>query len=274
MHERGQRIPAASILAGLLTLAVLVPRAADAHSTGEVGHSGKQGPICNECHSGGTAPTVTFDGPTAVAVGETATYRLTVQSARATQRAAGVNVAVSAGTLAPVANQGEQLITGELTHTAPQNNVDGAASWQFTWTAPDAAGEVTLFGAGNSVNRNGQSTGDRASATTLAVMVMAAATPSPTATPLPSPTDTAPPTVAASPTDTRTPGPTRTPGGACAGDCDGSDTVAVNELVTGVGIALGSAAADACPALDGNADGQVSISELIAAVASLLDGCP
>ncbi|MFN8640386.1 MAG: hypothetical protein U0802_01505 [Candidatus Binatia bacterium] len=42
----------------------------------------------------------------------------------------------------------------------------------------------------------------------------------------------------------------------------------------GVGIALGGASADACPAMDGNGNGQVAISELIAAVASLLDGCP
>ena len=274
MRQDKQRHAAASILVGILALAVLAPGPAGAHSTGEVGHSGKQGPICNECHSGGTAPTVAFDGPTAVAVGETATYRLTVQSARASQRAAGFNVAVSAGALAAVANQGEQLLTGELTHTAPQNNVDGAASWQFTWTAPDVAGEATLFGAGNSVNRNGQSTGDRASATTLTVMVVAAATPSPTATPLPSPPDTAPPTVTGTPTETRTRGATSTPGGPCRGDCDGNRTVAVNELVTGVGVALGSTAVGACPAIDGDGNGQVSISELIAAVASLLDGCP
>jgi hypothetical protein len=93
------------------------------------------------------------------------------------------------------------------------------------------------------------------------VVAAEASTPTPTAT------------VLLTPSETRTPGPTRTPGGVCPGDCDGTDTVAVNELVTGVSIALGSTAADACRAVDGNGDGRVSISELIAAVTSLLDGC-
>ncbi|MFN8640387.1 MAG: choice-of-anchor V domain-containing protein [Candidatus Binatia bacterium] len=114
MHTHGWPVAAAILLAG-----GLLPAAAAAHSTGETGHSGKQGAICNQRHSGGTAPTVAFDGPTAVAPGDSATYTFTVASARAAQRAAGFNVAASAGALATVANQGEQLIGGELTHTAP-----------------------------------------------------------------------------------------------------------------------------------------------------------
>ena len=273
MGLRGRR--AATLIAAGVVGATLGAPPSAAHSAGEVGHSGKQGSICNDCHSGGMAPTVAFEGPTTVTVGDTATYTFSVHSARAAQKAAGFNVAVSAGTLATVASQGEQLISGELTHTAPKNNTDAAASFQFTWTAPPSAGAATLFGAGNSVNRNGQSTGDRAAATTLIVTVVEAEppTPTPTATALPAPTDTPPPTVATSPTDTRTPGPTRTPGGVCPGDCNGDDTVAVNELVTGVSTALGSTAADVCPAVDSNGDGQVSINELIAAVTSLLDGC-
>ena len=50
--------------------------------------------------------------------------------------------------------------------------------------------------------------------------------------------------------------------------------MAVNELVLGVSVALGTSGADVCLAMDGNTDGQVAISELITAVASLLDGCP
>jgi len=60
----------------------------------------------------------------------------------------------------------------------------------------------------------------------------------------------------------------------CAGDCNGDGQVAINELITGVNIALGSAAVSACPAVDANGDGQVAINELIGAVNNALSGCP
>ena len=60
---------------------------------------------------------------------------------------------------------------------------------------------------------------------------------------------------------------------ACAGDCDGSRQVTINELVTAVNIALGSAATTVCPAIDGNGDGRVTVNELIRAVNNALSGC-
>ena len=59
----------------------------------------------------------------------------------------------------------------------------------------------------------------------------------------------------------------------CAGDCNGSQDVAINELLTLVNIALGNAAVPACIAGDADRDGMVAISELITAVNSALDGC-
>jgi len=59
----------------------------------------------------------------------------------------------------------------------------------------------------------------------------------------------------------------------CPGDCNGDAAVSIDELVRGVGIALGSTALDSCPAFDGGADGAVSIDELIAAVNAALGGC-
>lgn len=67
--------------------------------------------------------------------------------------------------------------------------------------------------------------------------------------------------------------PTVTPPPACPGDCDGNGTVAINELITGVNIALGAAALDTCAAFDGDGDGTVAINELIAAVNAALAGC-
>lgn len=58
----------------------------------------------------------------------------------------------------------------------------------------------------------------------------------------------------------------------CAGDCGGDGLVTVNELITGVNLALGGAGQ--CPNLDGNSDGKVVVNELVAAVANALNGCP
>jgi len=60
----------------------------------------------------------------------------------------------------------------------------------------------------------------------------------------------------------------------CAGDCDGSGTVDIAELVTAVRIALGEIGVAACAGVDSNGDGMVSIDELVGAVARAQDGCP
>ena len=59
----------------------------------------------------------------------------------------------------------------------------------------------------------------------------------------------------------------------CAGDCDGSQTVAINELLTLVNIALGTGTGPACIAGDANRDGMVEMGELVMAVNKALTGC-
>ncbi|MDX2166564.1 MAG: Ig-like domain-containing protein [Deltaproteobacteria bacterium] len=59
---------------------------------------------------------------------------------------------------------------------------------------------------------------------------------------------------------------------ACAGDCDASGTVTVDELVRGVALALGDPVAP-CPAFDTSHDGVIDIAELILAVRAALNGC-
>lgn len=56
-------------------------------------------------------------------------------------------------------------------------------------------------------------------------------------------------------------------------DCDGDGAVAIHELVTGIGIALGGTPLARCPDFDRDADGAVGIDELVAAIAAALDGC-
>lgn len=60
----------------------------------------------------------------------------------------------------------------------------------------------------------------------------------------------------------------------CVGDCDGGNSVAINELVTGVNIALGSGDLSTCPSFDANDSGSVEINELVTAVNNALGSCP
>lgn len=59
----------------------------------------------------------------------------------------------------------------------------------------------------------------------------------------------------------------------CAGDCNGDGAVAVNELVLGVNIALGTTALATCPPFDRDDNDTVSVNELIGAVQNALAGC-
>lgn len=250
-------------------------------SGGINGYSGKLGHTCNDCHSGGVAPTVAFDGPTRVAAGAIAAYRFIVRSRSAQQIAAGFNVAADAGTLA-AATANARVSGDELLHRGPLTNVGDEASWSFTWRAPLEPGTYVLYGAGNSVNRNGSTSGDRAAATTLTVEVaVAEPTATPTDTPradTPTPTEDRPatPTPTASPplssaTPTPTPRPSEPP--SCVGDCNANGEVTVDELVRAVNIALGVLDDDACPAFGLDGDDDLTIDLLVRAVNALLNGC-
>jgi len=61
---------------------------------------------------------------------------------------------------------------------------------------------------------------------------------------------------------------------ACVGDCDGSGDVTIDELITMVNIALGSAPLSACTAGDADGSGTVEITEIITAVNNTLNACP
>ncbi len=59
----------------------------------------------------------------------------------------------------------------------------------------------------------------------------------------------------------------------CGGDCSGDQSVTVDEILSLVNIALGSAPASQCPAGDISADGSITVDEILAAVTNALDGC-
>jgi len=61
-------------------------------------------------------------------------------------------------------------------------------------------------------------------------------------------------------------------GTGCTGDCSGDGTVTIDELILGVGIALGSTPVSACSVL-ADAQGMVDIAQLVKAVSNALNGC-
>lgn len=228
------------VIAGLalVVLALMLhAQPARGNSSGIFQKSGKQGSICSTtagCHFGGTAPLVSLDGPSRLLVGTMATFHFVIQSQSATQKFAGFNVAASGGTLGIIA-PGERKILDEISHLAPrQNDANGRAAFDFTWVAPTTPGDYTLFGAGNSVNKDTTIAGDLAAATTLVVHVSAAA---------------------------------------CACDCNSNGSIAADELLHGVDIALGVRSSAFCTAADLNKDGVVTIAELVAAIGAAQATC-
>ena len=59
----------------------------------------------------------------------------------------------------------------------------------------------------------------------------------------------------------------------CRGDCDGNQVVSVDELIAAVGIALGRQSMPACAAADAGTDGEIAVSDIVAAVDNALLGC-
>lgn len=75
------------------------------------------------------------------------------------------------------------------------------------------------------------------------------------------------------PTPQVSPTPT-TPPSSCAGDCDGSQSVDVAELVSCMNIALETAPLAECPAADLDVSGAVTVDELVVAAGNAINGCP
>lgn len=60
---------------------------------------------------------------------------------------------------------------------------------------------------------------------------------------------------------------------ACVGDCDDDNAVTINEIITGVNIALDSLSLDTCPSFDADHDGMVTVNELVVGVNNALGEC-
>jgi hypothetical protein len=105
----------------------------------------------------------------------------------------------------------------------------------------------------------------------VVVVPLPTATPTASATSTPTASATMPPTGTPSATPSAT--PTRTPV-ACVGDCNQSEEVTINEVVTMVDIALGTSPVSDCPAGDSNGDDKITVNEIVTAVNNALMACP
>jgi hypothetical protein len=143
----------------------------------------------------------------------------------------------------------------EPTATIPSEQPTATATPTAADTAtPSATAEVTTPAASQ--------TPTTTATVEATVEATATATPDSTATPIASATATAPAT------PTATPEPS-----SCAGDCDDSGIVTINELIVGVNIALGNVPASECSAFDVDGSDTVTINELVAAVRNAATGC-
>jgi hypothetical protein len=218
--------------------ALLVASSAEARSNGIVGYSGQDGLTCDTCHAGGVVPDVRFEGPTTVAAGRTALFRFTVRSHGSEQILAGFNVSATAGTLSAVPeDRGVRASTF-------------AGAVEVTHTQPrdnDDNDEATWLFAWRAPDALGDD-------------VLFGAGNSVDGFEDQSGDESATATV-----DIRV---------RCAGDCSDDEAVTVDEVVHGIDIALGGQPLEDCPLADGDGDGSVSISDLVAAVDSAMNGCP
>jgi hypothetical protein len=98
---------------------------------------------------------------------------------------------------------------------------------------------------------------------TASATATAARTLTPTGTPVASPQPTAVSTVEPSPTYH----------GSCAGDCNDSGDVGIDEVLLLIEVALDNLGTDSCSAGDGNHDGAITVDEILTAVTMALDGC-
>ncbi len=178
--------------AALATLTVLLgPPDAGAFSGGIGSNSFSPIGGCNDCHTGGSVPTVTLMGPTSVDPDSTHEYTITVSDV-GVQDLAGLNVAAADGVLATGGSNAAMTTTivgsggrDEVTHTGPKSAMGGVTTFSFTWTAPSSFTSVTLQAWGNAVNGNVSTTGDRSARMTLDVLNSSLPTAVPTMTPTP-----------------------------------------------------------------------------------------
>jgi len=132
------------------------------------GYTGKQGKTCDDCHGGGTKPTLTLSGPTSLTPGATGNYTATLSGGPDIKT---FGAAVSTGSIAPVGGNMKQA-GSEVFST---HDKVATATFQFTIKAP-ASGAITLYYMGLASNGSGTG-GDGNTNLTKTIAVSASASP-------------------------------------------------------------------------------------------------
>ena len=131
-----------------------------AHNDGVKGRTRKSEdkPGCT-CHGSDPTPSVkvVISGPDTLATNQEAVYNIVISGGPLL--AAGVDIAVSKGTLSPQSSD-LKLLSGELAHTEPKKPSSNYIQFQFKYKAPSVPGNQTIFASGNSVDLNDKKTGD------------------------------------------------------------------------------------------------------------------
>lgn len=144
----------------LVVLGMALSSSALANSTGIPGRA-KIGCTGSGCHTGGTAPTLTFDAPATVAPGQTIDLLVMVEDPQeAAMPKAGINLEAESGALLADADGVLKPLLGQLVHASPVPFDGEMVHFMFQWTAPDTLGPVTLYAAVNSVNGDFSAPGD------------------------------------------------------------------------------------------------------------------
>jgi hypothetical protein len=164
----------ALVTAGAVAVLTLATATASANSSGVAGYSGKpnaaapQGESCStRCHTGGTPPTLTINGPNTLAAGQSAEYTLVVST-----NAARVGAGIAATDGVKLTNvSGLRDSFGELVQNAPVSPSGGQATFRFTVTAPMTGTAIKLWAVGLAANNNGGTSGDAARQTTKDITI-------------------------------------------------------------------------------------------------------
>jgi hypothetical protein len=135
------------------------------------------GESCNQCHTGGTAPVVTLEGPSTLAAGQTADYALVVKTGQS--RATGAIAVTDGVVLAPLTGVrdsfGEMVPNGSALAVA-----GGQVKLTFRVTAPMSGTSLRLWAVGLAATGSAVS-GDKAAHTLRDITVTGGTPPKPDA---------------------------------------------------------------------------------------------
>jgi hypothetical protein len=173
-----------TLASALAALAVFASAStAGANTGGLAGYTGKPNAIapagesCNQCHTGGTAPQITINGPASLNAGAEGDYTLVVQTNLA--RAAGGVAANDGVVLTP--GTGFRDSFGEMVQDVPLGVTGGQATFRFKVRAPTTSGSIMLWGVGLAAGNPTSNGGDRAAHATRSIAIVGGTAPKPDA---------------------------------------------------------------------------------------------